>query len=199
MSPLPASLDDGATRELVRRVQAGEQQAWTELYQGYRDELLFYVRARLGRRLRSAVESEDVLQSVALAAFRAMPRFEPRGKGSLRRFLHVLVLNSIRDRADALGAAKRDGAVQPLDAQLAERLATAPPGQLSYRDPVYERLERALAELPDEMREVVLLRRVEERSSREVAERLGKSDEAVRKLYSRALARLSVRLGAADA
>jgi RNA polymerase sigma-70 factor (ECF subfamily) len=189
----PATLDEGATRELVRRIQDGHEDAWEELYRAYRDELLFYVRARLGSRLRSVLESEDVLQSVALEAFRALPRFEHRGEGSLRRFLRALVLNKLRDRADTFNAAKRSGGVA-LDGEAAERLA-APDVEPVYADPVYDRLERALAELPDEMREVVLLRRVEERPSAEVAERMNKSDEAVRKLYSRALARLALRLG----
>lgn len=190
MNAFPATPDEPSTRELVRRVQAGEAEAWTELYGAYRDELLFYVRARLGPRLRSVMESEDVLQSVALEAFRALPRFEPRGAGHLRRFLQVLVLNKIRDRADTFGAAKRAGGV-PLEAGMDVAPHVDEP---AYADPHYEQLERALGELPEEMREVVILRSVEERSSREVALLLGKTDEAVRKLHSRGLARLSLRL-----
>ena len=196
MSAWPSTIDEGASRELVRRIQAGEEAAWTELYGAYRDELLFLVRARLGPRLRSALQSEDIVQSVALEAFQALPRFESRGPGSLRRFLHTLVLNKIRDRADTYSAAKRAGGVPLTDAH-AETIA-APEERSPYADPGYERLEKALAALPDDMREVILLRRVEELSSQETAVRMGKSDDAARKLYSRALARLALIVGEAN-
>lgn len=193
MASDPTYLSEENTCELVRRLQDGESSAWEELYNSYRDELLFYVRARMGKQLRSALASEDVLQSVALEAFQALPGFEVRGSGSLRRFLHTLVLNKLRDRADALSAAKRAGTVALATTNAAE-LCSTPPEDLSYTDPSFERLERALQGLPDPMREVLLLRRVEGRSSQEVARLLGKSDDAVRKLYSRALAHLSLRL-----
>lgn len=193
MQSFPVPPEEDATRELVRRLQGGEAGAWDAFYGTYRDELLFYVRARLGRRLRSVLESEDILQSVALEAVRALPRFEVRGSGSLRRFLHTLVLNKIRDRADTFGAAKRAGVV-PVDAELGLERVAQDCTEPVYQDPLYADLERALAELPDDMREVVIQRRIEERSSREVAEAMGRTDEAVRKLYSRALARLALRL-----
>lgn len=193
MDALPPPVDEARTLELVRRVQRNEAGAWDELYRAYHDELLFLTRARLGPKLRAVLESEDVLQSVAIEAFRELARFEPRGEGSLRRFLQTLVLNKIRDRADTFNAAKRAGAV-PLTDTLAGTLAQPGGDGPSYGDPVYERLERALAELPDEMREIVVLRRVEGHSSQEVAARVGKSDDAVRKLYSRAVAKLALRM-----
>ncbi|MEM9803161.1 MAG: sigma-70 region 4 domain-containing protein [Planctomycetota bacterium] len=65
-----------------------------------------------------------------------------------------------------------------------------------YRDAGrYERLERALAALPAELREVVVLRRIDGLESKEVAALLGRSDDAVRKAYSRAMARLATLLG----
>jgi hypothetical protein len=73
-----------ATRDVVARIKGGDRAAWDALYRRYRDELLFAARARLGAKLRAYLESEDILQSVALEAFEELPRFEPRGAGSLR-------------------------------------------------------------------------------------------------------------------
>ncbi len=185
---------DARTVELVRRMQAGEEAAWNELYRAYRDDLLFYVRARMGNQLRAAFQSEDVLQSVALEAFRELPRFEPRGSGSLRRFLHVLVHNKLCDLADRQGASKRANSV-PLTDALAAELRGDTAAELAYTDPVYERLERAVQRLPEDMREVLLLRRFDGLSSQEVAQQLGKSDDVVRKLHSRAMARLAIEIG----
>ena len=69
--PAPESL----SMELVKRIQAGERAAWDELYARYHDQLLLAARLRLGPGLRRHLTSEDVFQSVALEAFRALERF----------------------------------------------------------------------------------------------------------------------------
>ena len=184
----PDAPDERETLEVLGRIQAGDPSGWDDLYRRYHDELLFAVRNKMGAKLRSKLQSEDVLQSVALEAFRALPRFEDRGEGSLRRFLHTLVLNKLRDRADTFAAAKRAGDVALTDAIASGATASSPP---SFYDHRFDRLEACLDALPEDMREVLILRKIEDRSSREIAEMQGKSDAAVRKLYSRALARVS--------
>lgn len=225
MGDFPAAPDESASLDLVGRIRAGDEAAWNDLYRRYHDQLLLVVRMRLGRRLRGFLQSEDVFQSVALDALSALQRFEYRGPGSLQRFLNTLVVNKIRDRADTFGAAKRAGAV-PLSDAIADGLAAPPDGGGGGRDglggaahgaganagtgpgaggpdgvryldgPRYERLERALAALPDDMREILLLRKVDGLSSQEVAALQGKSDAAVRKASSRALARLTTLMSA---
>jgi RNA polymerase sigma-70 factor (ECF subfamily) len=189
----PTAPEESVSMDLVRRIQAGERAAWNELYARYHDQLLLSVRMRLGAGLRRHLESEDIFQSVALEAFRALERFEYRGTGSLERFLNTLVVNKIRDRADLHAAAKRGGAhaPEPLDES-----AHAPRGP-SYHDAErYERLERALNALAPEEREWIVLRKLEGLSSQEAARHFGCSDEAARKAFSRAMARLAALLGA---
>jgi len=178
--------DQGLTEQLVARIKAGDQDAWNDLYGRYRDRLLVAIRSRLGVRIRERMESEDVLQSVVRDALVELDRFEWRGGGSLQRFLNVMINHKIGNQARKIQAQKRAGEV-PL-----KESAMAPAGgQLSYTNrPLYERLERCLQQLPPEMREVVLLRKVEGLSSKDAAEAMGKSDAAVRKLYSRAVAQL---------
>jgi RNA polymerase sigma-70 factor (ECF subfamily) len=185
----PQGHDVTLTRELLQRIRDGDDEAWTALYQRYRDELLFAVRCRLGPGLRACLQSEDVLQSVMLDALGALPRLKEQESGRLRHYLHVMVTNKIRDRADTFGAQKRRGSVP-----LTEDLAIALPGMepLAYADADrFESLERCLLLLPDDQREVILLRRVDGLSSQEAAEVLGRSDAAVRKLFSRAMASLT--------
>ena len=81
--------------ELVRRIQAGDREAWDGLYLRYHDALLFAIRCRLGSRLRARLQSEDVLHSVIKDAMKDLARFEPRGAGALGHYLHVCVLNKI--------------------------------------------------------------------------------------------------------
>lgn len=175
--------------DLVQRIRAGERAAWDELYARYHDQLLLAVRMRLGSGLRRYLQSEDIFQSVALEAFEALERFEYRGTGSLERFLRTLVVNKIRDRADLFAAEKRGGAWG--EETLDETRLTGPAGP-SYHDAVrYERLERALNALAAEERELIVLRKLEGLTGQEVAARLGCSDEAARKAFSRAMARLT--------
>ncbi len=187
--PLAAEPDPSATREILARLRAGDRGAFDQLYCRWRDELLFVARARLGTRLRGFLDSEDILQSVALEAFTELPRFVPQHDGSLRKFLHQLVLRKIQDRADTVNARKRAGAV-PLTDSVADTLTT--PAGPGYHDRTrFERLERGLALLPEEMRRVLVLRKVEGLSGKEAAAALGRSDAATRQLYARALARLA--------
>jgi RNA polymerase sigma-70 factor (ECF subfamily) len=178
--------------ELVRRIQHGDRDAFGALYLRYRDGLLLAIRGRLGRNLRAWVQSEDVLHSVVKDALVDLERFEPRGPGSLLHWLHVCALNKSRAKAEHYGADKRAG-----EERLPDSVLAALPGgsaELGYLDGArYERLERGLAQLPDAMREIVLLRSVEGLGNEEAAAVLGTTPGAASKLYNRAL----VRLGAA--
>jgi len=186
---LPGEPPESETLALLQQIRAGDGEGWRVLYERYHDPLLFWVRMHLGASLRRFLQSEDVFQSAAVEWLRDLERFEYRGEGSLQRYLRRLILNKIRDRADFYAAEKRRPA-EPLDED------ALPDTAVAYRDhETYERLERALADLPEELREVVLLHKIEGLSTKEIAARTGKSDDAVRKSYSRALARLALRMG----
>lgn len=189
------SADGEGSQELVRRIHDGDRSAFGELYRRFHDPLLLSIRTRLGPALRARVASEDILQSVFCAALDDMRGFEPRGPGSLARYLLTCALNKMRSKATWFGAGKRRGGVR-----LTESVAAAVPDPLSvpptYHDTsAFERLERALLQLPEAMREVVLMRRVEGLSNQEAAVALGRSEEATSKLYNRALAQVGLHLG----
>lgn len=197
-SEAPESLA-GASLALVRRAQAGDRAAFEELYLRHHDALLLAARCRLSPALRARLSSEDVLQSVVADALDDIARFEPRGPGSLARWLHAAVQNKIRNRADGFAAQKRAGDV-PLCDSLAERLGARGDDAPGYADAErWEPVERALAGLSAEQREAVVLRTVEGLSNAEAAAVLGKSEEATSKLYNRALARLAARFSSGGA
>lgn len=188
-NPEQPELDESLA--LVRRIQDGDAAAWDALYLRYRDQLILSIRCRLGPGLRARLASEDILQSVFKDALADLPKFAPQHARALNHYLHTCALNKIRNKADYYSAEKRRGDV-PLSESMVTRLPNPSDAEPEYHDsPRFAALERALGRLPDEMREVVLLRRVEELSNNEVAEILGKSPEAASKIYNRALARLS--------
>jgi RNA polymerase sigma-70 factor (ECF subfamily) len=178
--------------ELVRRIQSGDDEAWEALYLRYRDQLLLSIRCRLGPQLRSRLESEDILHSVFKDALSDLHRFRPQNSDSLNHYLHACVLNKIRSKADYFTAKKRSGEI-PLSDSIIERIPNPPGAEPRYSQiGLYGRLEQAILELPEEMREIILLRRIESLPNQEAAQVMGKSPEATSKLYNRALARLAV-------
>jgi RNA polymerase sigma factor (sigma-70 family) len=177
------------SQELVQRVQAGDREAWGRLYRRYHDPLLLAIRARLGSGLRAWLQSEDILHSVIKDAFDDLGGFEHRGEGTLEHWLHVCVLNKIRSKAAFYGSAKRAGEERASTSELDHLSGRA--GEPAYHDAqTFGRLERGMAALPEEQREVVLLRAIERLPNERVAELLGKTPAATSKLYNRALARL---------
>jgi RNA polymerase sigma-70 factor (ECF subfamily) len=190
----PQAPDEDLTLALVARAQSGDDDALNGLFERYHDHLLLAVRLRLGRQLRSVLESADVFQSVALEAIRDLGDFTPRGADSFRHYLNRLVLNKIRDRARYFGAAKRQGTQRASQTHLEE--LSSPPESVTYHDASgrFESLEREIALLPEDMRQVLMLRTVDGLPSQEVAQLIGKSDASVRKTYSRAVARLCLRI-----
>lgn len=188
---LPDAPSSAQSLELLARLRAGESEAFAVLYRRHRDELLLAVRAGMGPKLRAAMQSEDVLQSVAREAFEVLCRnTEPPASG-FTGLLRRLVRHRLIDRARAL---RRRGECTTLSDAVVEEAAAAAP--LRYSDPRFDQLEHALRSLPADMRQIVQLRRFEGLSSQEAALRLGKSDDAVRKLFSRAIARLTMLVGA---
>jgi len=189
-SPEPAGTSSELSIDLVRRIQAGDVTAWEQLYLRYRDRLLFAIRCRLGSRLRSRLQSEDILHSMIREVIEDLDRFEPDGKESFNRYLHACLLNKIRSKAKYFARKKRAGD-QPLSDSILERVPNASDAIPRYIDEDrFERLERCLGLLPGTMREAILLRKIENLSNREAARFLGKSEEAASKLFNRAMARL---------
>jgi len=131
---------------------------------------------------------------VGAAEFDAVPRVGPLAEppaGGFTALLRGLVRHRLVDRARALGRQKRAGSV-PLTDTVAEGLGgDVPP---TYGDPRYAQLEKALLALPTDLRDIIRMRRFESLSSQEVAQRTGRSDDAVRKLFSRAMAKLTLLL-----
>jgi RNA polymerase sigma-70 factor (ECF subfamily) len=190
--PTPSS---ESSIDLVHRIHQGDARAWDALYLRYRDRLLLSIRCRLGARLRARLESEDILHSVFRDALSDIHRFHPEHPRALNRYLHTCVLNKIRSKADYYAAQKRTGEV-PLTDSIIQAIPNPVAGEPRYADAErFERLERGMARLPEDMREILLLRRIEELPNREAAEVMGKSPEAASKLYNRALARLAVWMG----
>ena len=191
------------TQELVALAQEGDQTALTHLYRIYGERVLWMVRLRMSEELRSKLESMDIVQDTLVNAMRGLDEFTYKNEGDFVRWLSKIAENELRGSLRKLHADKRDirkvvrfdydrqttsggyaGMPVPVD-------ATTPSVIMSKRDEL-ARLEKAIDSLKPEYREVIILTKIDGLSYNEMGQRLGKSDEAVRKLVSRAMAELTV-------
>jgi RNA polymerase sigma-70 factor (ECF subfamily) len=136
------------------------------------------------RRLRSRQDAEDITAEVFQQALANLRRFEWRGV-PFCAWLYRIAANALADRSKR--AAREQG---------------NPPLKLEPEsEPPFERLEaqarlyQLVRELPDDQRRVIELRFTEEKSIRDVAVELGRSEGAVKQLQLRAIQRLRERMG----
>ena len=189
------------TRHLVVLAKDGDKSALNKLWAVYGPRVLWLVRLRMGKELRSKLESMDLVQDVLVCALKDLGNFTYKNEGDLVRWLSRIADNRLRDNLDRLHANKRDirkevalggyesttggsllGAPRLLD-------TTTPSAIMSRREDL-ARLEKAIDALKPEYGEVIVLTKIEGLSCKEIADKLGKSSDAVRKLASRAMTAL---------
>ena len=191
---MAVSADD--TTVLLREARAGSAEAVERLYERCGPRLLAFIRLRLGRTLRARLESRDILQATLLRSFERLGQLEADDPAALMAWLMRIAENEIRDRADYFQRQRRDPAREvPLDE--AHEAAAAAARSVTSRlvlDEEAARLERAIDGLSEAHREIILLRKFEELSFRDIAARLGRSEDACRMLLARAMAALTIRM-----
>jgi RNA polymerase sigma factor (sigma-70 family) len=160
---------------------------------------------RASRRLLDRETADDLVQSVCREALEAAAS-PLGGDAGFRRWLSALAIRKLVDRQRAADARKRQPppetprqAVEPGpdagvdDSALADPRVMSPSRDAALREEL-QRLERALARLSDDHRDVIAFARILELPHAEVARRMGRSEPAVRQLLARALVQLGVRL-----
>ena len=122
--------------------------------------------------------------------------FEDRGDGAFRKWL--LGIADLKAKAAAHrfgGVAKRNAHTEVSQSHRAEtHQAVAPspsPSQMAVAAELKEIARRAMGELPEDYQRVLVLAREQRLPLREVAEYMGRTREAVKKLYGRALLRFT--------
>lgn len=152
-----------------------------------------FVRLRMGGELRAREESCDIVQSVAREVLQHRDRFQHGGEQGFREWLFTTAHRKVVDRLDHWRAGKRRGAEAPSVPEELAGIGPTPSQHASAREQLAA-VEQAFDGLSAEQRDVVVWSRLLGLSHGEIAARLGKREDAVRKILSRALARLATRL-----
>ncbi len=194
---------DHLTAHLLQQALEGRThsaKAWIEILQRCESRLRVLAYCRLNDRTRGTVDIDDLLQEVWVAAAHKIHEFEDRGPGSLQRWL-AAILNFKLLHADR--KAKRvpfpESAMRAMDDDavgLFAGLSRTQPGvsqNLRNRE-LEQKVQAAVAKLPDELREAVLLKVYEGLTGREAAEKLGLSETGFSKRFRTALDRIRLTL-----
>ena len=200
--------DSEETQHLLQRASAGDPQAVNHLMERHRQSLRRMVQLRLDRALAGRVDASDVVQDVLLEANTRLNDFINDGGMPFHLWLRQLAKDRIIDmhrrhrgaqrrsvdREEAMVAGgNADRSEFDRVAGLEDRELT--PAAASIRRELESRFLRALGELNEDDREIVMMRHYEHLSNSDVATALGLSPAAAGMRYLRALRKLRSVLG----
>jgi len=192
-------LRGASTQEIVRRIQGGERDLLELLHDRYAHRLRLLARCRLPRRMRSKLDSVDLVQSTFKDAMEHIDRFRnSRSDGLFLNWLSKILINNLKNKIVRFGRKKADlereehlesgGEGMGLDVPEQGPGVASRVGMLED----FERLESVLDDLPDPYREVILLRWFCGMSWDEVGGELECTPAAAKQRELRAQARLIV-------
>ena len=181
---------------LMLRVKQGDMAAFTELVDKYKQPVMNVAY----RMLHDATEAEDLAQVVFLQVLKSAERYEASSKFSTWLFTIArnLCLNEIRRRSrhisNSMDLVHPEQQDQPLH-QYEDKQTASPPDQLLHTE-LEDKVEEALAELPENQRLAIVLCRQDELSYEEIARILGCSVSATKSLIYRGRETLKQKLKA---
>ncbi len=195
--------------ELIEKLKAGDQAALAEFIGRRTPQLTAFIQRRMSVRLRTKVEASDIIQDVTVAALNALDDVELGDRDPFSWLCQQSERRIIDMHRHHFGAQKRAahgevGLQAPAAGRDEGQLADLVVATMTTASSVFSRQQKefhmleALGNLPDDACEALRLRYLEGLPSKEIAERLGKSDGATRVLLSRSLNKLQEILSGND-
>jgi RNA polymerase sigma-70 factor, ECF subfamily len=182
-------------------VARGDADALGRLLERYRSYLTLLARVQIGLRLRGKADPADLVQDTFLEAHRYFDRFQGETEAVLLTWLRRILASQTARLVRRYGGTQArdvdlertlerelDSSSDLLDRGLLDR-GESPSGAASRREQAVL-LADALDRLPPDYREVIILRQLEGLAFDEVADRMGRTVDAVQKLWVRGLDQL---------
>jgi RNA polymerase sigma-70 factor (ECF subfamily) len=184
----------------IRLAREGQGDALGELLAAYRNYLKVLASSCLRRDLRGKADPSDVVQETLLKVHEAFPQFRGTSEQEWMTWLRTILVRNIADlerkvlrRRQAVGRERSLEATMDRSSAMLRNLVPAQgptPSQEAQRRELGALVADALAELEPEDREVVILRNLHELEWGEIGERTGRSADAARMLWARAVQRV---------
>lgn len=178
---------------LVQKAQSGDEAAFGQLVVKYQRKLSRLV----ARFVRDPGEAEEVTQEAFIKAFRALANF--RGESAFYTWLYRIGINTAKNHLLTVG--RRVQTLENYDTEDAEHFADAgglhelaTPESVLQSKQIAETVNRAMNELPEELRTAIILREIEGYSYEEIAEEMQCPIGTVRSRIFRAREAISTQL-----
>ena len=165
--------------ELLVQAQAGDEDAFGELYERYAQNIFVFLFAQLENRL----DAEDITEDVFLRAWHSLPKYKDRGF-AFSAYLYRIARNALIDHHRST---KRAKLVPVEDVTLKAEDVASDPSQSYLTNLEHRELREALSKLPEDYSQVLVLRFINSLEPAEVAKVMKRSNGAVRTLQHRAL------------
>jgi RNA polymerase sigma-70 factor, ECF subfamily len=191
-----------SSTDWAARLRNGDRTALAEMCDTYRERLRSVIRDRLNRRLGGRLDDDDVLQEIYIQAETRLTHFAGQTEDEAIGWLMLVAKQTVVDihrrhfaaqvrdlRRELRPADVAHSASQP-SAWLFGSAGLTSPSQIVARDERQRWLHSVLDRLPENDREIILLRHFVECSNSEAAEVLGLTAQAASIRYVRALTRL---------
>jgi RNA polymerase sigma-70 factor (ECF subfamily) len=184
---------------IVERLRSGDESALAEFVEANRPALMAFLASRIGSHLAKKTEADDVLQDAVMEALRTLDKAPLDSWDPLHWLFQICERKIIDAHRRYFESQKRDAAKEAAlpdtseaGGGLANLLAASmtTPSAAFSRDQRQLRMLAALDTLPEDQREALRLRYLVGLPSKEIAQKLGKTDGAVRVMLSRSLAKL---------
>jgi RNA polymerase sigma-70 factor (ECF subfamily) len=188
MPPMPLLQKD--LDDLIARARQGSRQAQWQLLEPYWGYLLTIAQAEIARRHQAGCKPSDLVQSTLRAACEKFEQFRGGSEGELKGWLRRILLNALGD--DERLAQKRHPVPQGRESSFGDWFEGIIAHVLDPLDKVAAEEQQqaalgSLSRLPEKYQEVLRLRCEADLSFAEIGKRLGVSENAAQKRYSRAL------------
>ncbi|MCP3918020.1 MAG: sigma-70 family RNA polymerase sigma factor [bacterium] len=167
---------------MIRAARRGDSAAWRRIDERFRSVLALLMRGQIGPRYRSRLDTDDVVQSTFLSAYKELESFDDQGPGSFHAWLVRILRNRISSRRSNHDAAKREvGRERPPDEHMLDRRSR--PGEQLEHEEEAAFLLQTIGALPTAGREIYVMRCVDGLSFAAIAEKRGSSESTARRDY----------------
>ena len=179
---------------LLKLAQSGDEQASRELLLHVADRLERHIENKMPQKHRGSFSAEDVLQDVLFDIHRDLSSFSPQAGASFYSWCYRVADNRLLDAIRRFERKKRGGDLKKVEGaseQSGADFIKAVPGNVTspsvrvVRKEKAQALHKALEDLPENQREALKMRFLENRSQNSIAGRLAVTQAAVEGLLKR--------------
>jgi RNA polymerase sigma-70 factor (ECF subfamily) len=193
--------------ELIARIRQNDVDALAAYLEQHRPRMIGLLRVMAGQHLMQVMELDDLFQEVSTSAIGALAKIPKDENFDVDAWLEQLARRRVVDaHRRFFGAQKRSAAQQRNFSQMQDATSAAAnleqlliasmtsPSMAVNRDMRLAKVQSAMSRLSEEQQNVLRLRFVENLTTREIAERISKTDVAVRVMLSRTIKLLEEQL-----